>query len=188
MKKEYLALIVVIAASACVQPIHEITFPGHGQQVYTFESDIREILEIPINDPASAKLAFDVDNSINIVFDGSSEDDNGFFRVVLINMAKIPIFYSYDGRAQDFDYYYFLNDTWFNETNGEIEEPNITGTTVVLKGPNTGASQTAVTVSGNIITLEGTSFGGLKNAGDRLVLAVFGINNVNDITGANTPR
>lgn len=187
MKTGYLAIIAVIAASACVQPIHEITFPGHGRQVYTFDSDIREALEVPINDPVSAKLAFDIATRVNIVFNGSSQEDNGFFRVVLINLAKIPIFYSYDGRALDFSYFYYLNETWFNETGEEIKKPALTETTVWLKGPSTGAVRTAVIVDGNRITIEGTSFENLKKAGDRLTLAVFGINSIRDISNINAP-
>lgn len=191
MKIILLGLLATIVISGCVaeQPIHEIAIPGHGDQVYVFDSDVREALRVPISDANSVKLAFDSSQSVNIVFDGTSQEDNAYFRVVLINMAKIPIFYSYEGRLVSFRYFYYIDSanttsnasrTWYNESSA-IDEPLLQETTLWLKGPHTGATRMAVTVDGKIITIEGASFADLKKAGDRLTLAVFGINSIEDI-------
>lgn len=179
-------LIVILASlvlvSGCAeqpQEIKEITIPGHGNQVYTFENDIREALKVPVNSETGVGILMSMYDHYTIVFDGSDMQDNAYFRVVLINLGKIPIFYAYEGKAISFEYFYYIGDQWYNETDGEIKKPDFSRRpTIWLKGPSTGANETSLTLENNILYLQGTSYKNLTLAGDKLTLIVFGIKSV----------
>lgn len=181
MKKIYILLLAIIFSLGCAEqlPVTEIVIPGHGSQVYTFSYDIRQSLAVKTNDPEGIKAIGASLTRMNIAFDGSNEQDNAYFRVVLTNIgAKLPIYYSYEGRLIQFDSYYFIEDQWYNSTNEEIERPVFSDPTLWLSGPSTGANETSLVLTDNIINLNGDSYKGLTLAGDKLVLLFFNIDSV----------
>jgi hypothetical protein len=189
--KKILIIIFVVSAFVIVSgctgqnaPITEITIPGHGQQIYQFSYDIRESQAITSDDPLLISLAAANADNINIVFDASSSKDNSYFQVIIINIIqKITTYYSYEGKVfVDFPVYYYIDvngtRTWYNKTNEEIQKPDLNETTLWLLGPSTGASETSVTLDGNIIYIQGTSYKNLTLAGDKFALIVMGIKEV----------
>lgn len=177
-----LTLLAVVMIAGCTseeKPITEISIPGHGTEVYTFYNDIHKAVLVKTNDPQGIKAIGDSFTKMNIVFDGSSTQDNGYFRAILISiLAKVPIYYSYEGRIVHFDSYYFIGDKWYNSTSEEIEKPVFQDPVLWLSGPSTGANETSVILNNNTIYLNGDSYKGLTMASDKLVLLFFGINKV----------
>ena len=185
MRKIIIPLILVamtlIAGCAEQQPITEISIQGHGNEIYTFSNDIRESLLVKTNDPEGIKAIGATFTDMNVVFDGSNQQDNAYFRVVLTNInAKLPLFYSYEGRLISFNAYYFIGDTWYKSANQTIE-PNFSSPVLWLSGPSTGAKDTSLNLVNNTIYLSGTSYKNLTLAGDKLVLLFFGIDNIGNI-------
>jgi len=174
-------IIFVALASGCTEnntEIKEIAISGHGSQVYTFANDIREALKVSVNEPIEIKRIFATNSNFVLVFDGSDSQDNAYFRVVLINMNKIPTYYAYEGRVLSFEYYYYIGDNWYNDTDGNITRPAFAKPVIWLKGPATGATETSLKLENNIIYLQGTSYKNLTLAGDKLTLLSFGIDNI----------
>ena len=181
MKKLIVAILfVVVLVAGCAQqkPVTELTIPGHGSEVYTFSNDIRESLKVKTNDPQGIKdIGLQLER-INIVFNGSSKQDNGYFSAVLIGLInKVSLYYAYEGRVIYFDSYYFLNDTWYNSTNEVIEKPVFSGTVLWLVGPSS-ANETSLTLINNTIYMRGADYKGLTLASDKLVLLLFGIEKI----------
>ena len=180
-----LAILVVALIAGCTEqkPITELQIPGHGNEVYTFSNDIRESLRVKTNDPEGIKIIGSTMTNLNVVFDGSNQQDNAYFRVVLTNMvSKVPLYYSYEGRLVSFDVYYFIGDTWYKSVNETIQKPQFTSPTLWLSGPSTGATDTSLTLVNNIIYLSGTDYKNLTLAGDKLVLLFFQIDSINKIS------
>ncbi|MEK6888248.1 MAG: hypothetical protein AABX14_04870 [Candidatus Aenigmatarchaeota archaeon] len=186
MKKIIIAAIIMVALIAgCTQqqtPITEISVQGHGNEIYTFSNDIRESLLVKTNNPEGIKAIGATFTDMNVVFDGSNQQDNAYFRVVLTNInAKLPLFYSYEGRLISFNAYYFIGDTWYRSANQTIEKPIFNGPVLWLSGPSTGATDTSLNLVNNTIYLSGTDYKNLTMAGDKLVLLFFGIDNIGNI-------
>lgn len=175
-----LLFVVVVLISGCAQqqPVTEVYIPGHGNQVYTFSNDLREALLVKTNDPEGIKAIGKNLIRMNIVFGGSSSQDNAYFQVVLTNIgAKVPVYYSYEGRLVYFDSYYFLGDKWYNSSNEEIARPSFTSITLWLSGPST-SNETSLMLVNSTIFLSGKDYKGLTLAGDKFVLLLFGIDKV----------
>ena len=174
-----LAIVLIAGCTSREKPITELQINGHGNEVYTFYNDIRQALLVKTNDPQGVKAIGDSFTKMNIVFDGSNVQDNAYFRAILISiLAKVPIYYSYEGRLVHFDTYYFIGDKWYNSTSEEITKPAFQYPVLWLSGPSTGANETSVVLANNTIYLNGDSYNGLTMAGDKLVLLFFGINKV----------
>ncbi|MCX6819057.1 MAG: hypothetical protein NT129_03605 [Candidatus Aenigmarchaeota archaeon] len=186
MKKIMIIFIAVILLSGCIEQeqekeIKSITIPGHGQQVYEFSYDIKKSLAVYSNDPASIKGLVWNSSKINIVFNGSNEDDNAYFRVVLINtINKLQAFFAYEGKLIDYDTFYFVDWQWYNKSIDKINKTEFSDTVIWLVGPNTGAKETAVNIEGNIIYIQGTSYENLVLAGDKFALIVMGIERIKE--------
>ncbi|MFA4820116.1 MAG: hypothetical protein WC613_04120 [Candidatus Aenigmatarchaeota archaeon] len=179
-----LLLLSVILVAGCTeqQPITEISVQGHGNEIYTFSNDIRESLRVKTNDPEGIMIIGATFTDMNVVFDGTNQQDNAYFRVVMTNIiAKLPVFYSYEGRLISFNAYYFIGDTWYKSANETIEKPNFSSPILWLSGPSTGAKDTSLNLVNNTIHLSGTDYKNLTLAGDKLVLLFFGIDNIDKI-------
>ena len=175
----FLTLIVLVSGCTQQQPLTELSIPGHGNEIYTFSNDIRESLLVKTNDPQGIKNTGLSLQHVNIVFNGSNKQDNGYFSAVLVSMInKVSLYYAYEGRIIYFDSYYFLDDKWYNSTNEMIEKPGLSDTILWLKGPATGANETSLQLVDNTIYLSGTDYKGLTLAGDKLVLLFFGIEKI----------
>lgn len=179
-------MIVVVVASACVQqpekPLTELRIAGHPQ-IYSFSYDLRESLKVPVQNKLEIQQLFSAADRVSFVWNGTSRQDNSYFKVVLINIySKLSTYTVNEGKLMRFDFYYFVNDTWYNATDNEIPKPAV-GTAIWLRGPETGADGTSVRLDGDVITLQGTSYKDLVLAGDRLVLVVFGIDSIDQIKG-----
>ncbi len=171
------AAVVLVAGCAEQTPRNEIYIPGHGDQIYTFANDIGDALAVKTNDPEGIRAIGRSFEKMNIVFNGSDAQDNAYFRVVLVNIgAKVPTYFSYEGRLVRFETYYFLdNSTWFNSTNEQIPAPSFSDPVLWLRGPTTGANETSLNLINNTVYLSGDSYKGLTLAGDKFVLLLFEI-------------
>ncbi len=173
-----LAIVVIAGCTQQRQPVTELSIPGHGTEIYVFANDVYEALTVQSNDPEGIKFAGNTFDHMYIVFDGSSEQDNAYFRVVLVNMlAKVPLYFSYEGRLVSFDTYYFIDEKWYNAT-GETTKPEFDSYVLWLKGPNTNALDTSVNIEDRNIYLSGTSYKNLTLAGDKLTLLLFNIDQI----------
>ena len=174
----YILLITVLIIAGCVQEqpknqITEVSIPGHP--VYTFSNPINEAMKYSITDKDEIHQAILKTRNLNIVFNGSSVEDNTYFQVVLFNVVtKIQTFFVYEHTLLRVNSYYFIGDQWYNLTN-TTSMPNLTGTTLWVKGPNTGATENSLSFANNTIYLQGLSYKNLTLAGDRLVLLVLGV-------------
>ncbi len=171
-----IALLMVILVSGCTEqkPLTEITIPGHGSQVYVFSHDIRESSKVPVNDREGIRNVFLENDEIKIVFDGSSETDNAYFRVVVINIVeKLQAYFAYEGKVLRFKSYYHIGDIWY-DGEGEIGKPDLTNALWFL-GPDTGAKETSLALKDSTIYLQGTSYRNLTMAGDKLALVVMNV-------------
>lgn len=173
------ALVMILLVSACVQQqeIKELRIPGHPQ-IYAFSNDLREVLKVPVRDKPEIEALLLQSGSMDIVFNGTSGQDNAYFTIVVLNTVSKLQTYSYnEGKPLNFRSFYFVDEQWYNSTHDEIEKP-VLGTTMWFKGPETGASETSVSAEDNIIIIQGTSYKSLTMAGDRLVLVAFGIERI----------
>ena len=180
MKFPAILLVLIVIATGCVQqeiPVTEVSIPGHNE-IYTFSNDLREVLPVAASGQEEIRQQF-LGGQMNFVFDGSSAQDNAYFTIVMTNiMAKVPIYLAYEGVVLKFQSYYFMEDVWFDRSGNEIEKPDLSGTTLWLKGPSTGAEGTSVNIINNTIFVQGTSYKNLTLAGDKLTLVVMGIDSL----------
>jgi len=184
MKRDALlvtAIAAVVLVAGCVQsdkPITEIAFEGQSR-VYTFANDIRQSILVKATDEKNIHGLFQSQDRLSIVFDGTDPTDNGLFRIALFDISsKLPFYLASQGRDVAIDVYYFVQDggkQWYNFQNEPIEEPQLAGLTLRLKGPATGASETSVMLENTTVTVQGTSRTGISMAADKLVLIAFGI-------------
>ena len=174
-------LLAVVLVAGCTQPqapITEITIEGHGSQIYTFAHDIRQSLLVKTNDTEGIMAIGRTFDHMNIVFNGLNTQQNAYFRITILNfMAKVPIYYSYEGRLVTFDSYYFFEDEWYNSTGGQIEKPVFEDPVIWLQGP-ADINETSLVLQNNTIFLNGDSYNGLTMAGDKLALLFFGIDSI----------
>lgn len=175
-----IALVSVLVVSGCTeqQPITEVSIPGHGNQIYAFHNDIRESLTVPVNNPAGIKALINSSNGMNLVFDGSSPQDNAYFTVVTTEVTeKISTYYSYEGKLFGFAPYYYMGEQWYDSGGVEINGPP-SGPVLWLLGPSTGANGTSLRLENSTVYLSGDSYKGLTLASDKLALLVFNIDKV----------
>lgn len=181
MKKFVLIMLVfTLIISGCTEEkeIKELRIPEHGNHIYEFSNDIREALKVPVNDPIAIKKLVWQSDRLNIIFNGSSQQDNAYFQVVAINIvSKLQTFFAYEGKVLQFPAFYYENGRWFNST-GEVVLPDLEGANLWLVGPNTGAVDTSLFSIGDIIYLQGTSYKNLTLAGDKFALIVMGIDKI----------
>ncbi|MBI2580121.1 MAG: hypothetical protein HYW27_04435 [Candidatus Aenigmarchaeota archaeon] len=180
MKISYILVIAVILIAGCVQeeaPVNEVSIPGHAE-VYTFSNDIRDAIKVNATEPAEMRKMF-YKGQMNVVFDGSSQQDNAYFTVVMSNiMAKVPTYLAYEGVFIKFQPYYFIGDTWYDKNGNEIEKPDFGGPVLWLKGPATGAEETSVKLENATIILQGTSYKELTLAADKLALVAMKVDRI----------
>lgn len=193
-----IALAAVVVTAGCTQqqqePITEIFVSGHGNTVYTFNNDIRESILVKASSEQQIQNLFFTSQKMNIIFDGTDGQDNALFRVVLIDMSKIPIYLTYEGNIVSVDHFYYIKDNstdpstvqWFDSGGQKIDEPSPEGVSIKFLGPNTGATETSVSLSGNTVTVQGQDLKNLSMAADKLTLIVFGISDISQIEGALT--
>ncbi len=170
MKKIVFIVLValIITAAGCAEKkdekITEITIKG---QSYVFSEDIWETLKVPTGSWTKINHILN-DSEIQVVFDGTTTD-NSYFAVVGYNIAfKLSRFRAWELRE--------INFTTATLDNAIFDKP-----TVYMKGPNTGANETSVTIDNQTVIVQGTDFKNLTMAGDRLVLVVFEINDIGQI-------
>ena len=180
MKKYIIILFALVLIAGCVeQEIKSLVIPGHGRHVYQFSHDIRDALEVPVNDPLAIKKVVWQSDRLNIIFNGSSQQDNTYFQVVVINIiAKLQTFFAYEGKILQFPVFYYEDGKWFNSTLEQVAVPDLQGANLWLVGPDTGAVDTLLYSTGNIIYLHGTTYKNLTLAGDKFALVVMGIDSI----------
>lgn len=189
----FLSIFSIVLVSGCInqepekpQQVLEITKDGI---TYQFTNNIFDSMKIPLNEGAEIKRLVKYASAVSVVFDNSSTEDNAYFTVINYNMiTKLTHYYAYSrGKFVDESFYpvYVINDgkllkkdkinnTWldYNFTLDSIEWP-----VLYLKGPNTGAIETSVTLDYDrkIIYIQGTDYRNLSLAADRFVLEVLGV-------------
>ena len=104
-----LSIIALALVTGCLQeqPLKEIIIPGQ-EAVYVFTYDIRESVKIASDNEKTIRSLFVDSTSMNIVYDGSSNQDNAYFIVALANVGnKLRPYLANTGRNLDFNYYLF---------------------------------------------------------------------------------
>ncbi|MCX6815951.1 MAG: hypothetical protein NT120_03805 [Candidatus Aenigmarchaeota archaeon] len=189
-KNILILIIIVIAAyfliSAYTTPqtkkITEITLPDQPNTVYTFSSDVRDALRYPASSTDNIRYVLFNSNKINIVFNGTSaEDDTYFYTVIFNTIWKMQQFFVNNGKLVDFQQFYFINGTWYVSANETTVKPNITGPIIWIRGPNTGALNNSIELINNTIFLQGTTYGNLTLAGDKLALITLGVDDLKQV-------
>lgn len=146
-------------------------------QEYLFSTNLYDAIKIPVKNETEIKSLFESYDEVCIIFNGSSEQDNAYFSAVLYNDAfKIVRYYTLQGRS--------FGMPSCNEYNAsEIIIPIL-----LIKGPNTGATENSITLNGtNIIIMQGTDAKGIKMVGDKLALIVLGINDLESFEDKGIP-
>ncbi len=150
-------------SSGCIFQERNVTSIAIYDTEYRFNTNLLESLKIPINDPAGAKALFDNATLVCLVFDGSNEQENSYFVVVSYNVVlKLTTYYTNFNDSKNF--------TACNSSEAEKADAIIE-----LKGPRTGATDNSVILEGKKVVIQGRTSKELEKAGDRLILAVFGI-------------
>lgn len=174
--KTAIFILSIVAISACVQQqaITEIYVPGHGNQIYAFSYDIRESVKVAADNETAIRNLLANSNRLTILFNGTSDEDNAVFQVLVFNIAaKLPTYYSYEGRLVAIDALYYSDDGLYNKSKERVSLPETTK--ILLLGPNTGAKKTAVNLNGNTITVQGMTKKDVVLAGDKLALIAMNI-------------
>lgn len=172
-----LAFVVFLAGCTQQQEQTDVQIPGHPV-VYSFSNPIKEALKYPVTEKDEIRTMILSSRNMNVIFDGSSAEDNKYFQVVLYNIVtKIQTFFVYEGVLMRFNTYYFIGDKWYNSTD-ETERPDLSGLTLWIKGPDTGATGNSVSFADNTIFVQGMNYKNLTLAGDRLVLLVIGVEKI----------
>ena len=180
MNRRYLSgsilLVIVLLISGCVQqqqPVTEVTIPGHP--TYTFSNPIDEALKYPVGNEIEIVRSILKSKELNIVFNGSSAEDDAYFQAVLYNIVtKLQTFFVYQGSILRVQTFYFIGDQWYNLTSNTTA-PDIEGLTIWIRGPNTGATENSIKLENSTIYIQGLTYKNLTLAGDRLVLAALGV-------------
>lgn len=181
-----IGLILVVLLSGCTAKQAPITVLKQGFAEYSFSGDVREALNIGVNNTEQIAWNLNSPKKINVVFDGLSPNDNGYFQVTLFNMfSKLDTYWqsnNIDTPVKE-KFYYLGNPDgdWFDATGNKTTRPNFDYPVLWLTGPNTGAKETSIKFEGGPIYLSGTSAKSLNMVGDRLALIAMGINSVDDI-------
>ncbi len=168
----FIVLAAMVFISACVQqtPITEITLEGQGDQVYVFSYDIRESVKINSDSEESIRNLLGSADSINLVYN-DTQSDLPIFNVALFNIReKLRTYDAYHGILLKFYPFYHTSDGLVNFSNASISNPAIE-----IKGPNTGATETSVTLNGKTVLVQGTDSRSVQLAADKLVLIFFDI-------------
>ncbi|MFH0832533.1 MAG: hypothetical protein V1900_02325 [Candidatus Aenigmatarchaeota archaeon] len=178
MKIAWIFLVLILFSLGCVQEkeIKEVKIPGHNT-IYQFSYDIRESIKVK-NNTGIRNAVYSID-TINFVFNSSNQEENAYFLVSAYNIvSKLNVYFPYEGKLMRFNEFFFDGGVWYNSTLNEIEKPDLTLSLWFL-GPNTGANETSVMLSGNIIYIQGTSYKDLVLASDKFSMIVMGIDSVN---------
>ncbi|GEM_PF-2193863 len=187
MRRVLLVLVLIVGLlSGCATKQTPITVLEQGFDKYIFSNDIRDALKVNAN-ASEIRSVFAGQKKMNIVFNGVSPNDNGYFRVVIFNfLNKIRTYL----QNNDFDIpkiepYYYLDGesgSWFNLNNENISRPVFENPTIWLKGPNTGANETGIKRDNAVVYLTGNNAKNLTLAGERLTLLLMGIDSIDDIS------
>lgn len=200
MKKLIIVLISIILISGCIQTQElkptQMKFAG---EIRNFRSDLTLAEEIPVypGEELLKPIFLSPIEYIKISF--IPGENNGFYVVTGFELAnKLTLFYRY--YYQGDQGFYIVDDTAKNRTNcllfeetekqiciesvpiSSIEEINnkYDEITLLLLGPETGANQTAVSINGKTIIIEGKDFSeedrdytDLDLAADKLLLVLM---------------
>jgi hypothetical protein len=168
-KMAFLAIVfavitATIFVSGCTSGTKNLTVLRMENQDYVFPENLYDSIKIPVNNESGIKELFDSYDAVCIIFDGSSGQDNAYFTVVLHNFVfKATRHYALNGKEMQFP------------ACNEYNQSDIIVPMLVLKGPNTGATENSLTLNGTTITLQGTNSSGIQMAGDKLALVILGV-------------
>lgn len=157
------AVITISFSCGCVEEKKNITEIMVYDKFYQFNTNLIDSLKISSSDPSTIKNLFDEANIICVVFNGSSEEDNAYFAVVSYNVIwKVNSYYTNLDEFKKF---------------GVCDEANLSqaDATMAMRGPNTGATENSVVLSGKTVTIQGTNWREFEKVGDKLILNIFGV-------------
>ena len=185
MNKKYFFLFLVlilstVIISGCInqQPekkeLYNVTKDGVE---YIFSNNVYESLNITIENEDLIRQTLDSPLSVVIAFNGSNEQDNGYFSVVSYNLVeKLKNYYIYSkGKRVGF--------AAIDINEGKIPPGN---TIIVLRGPNTSArgtsvyydnecivNQIAISEFSRCVMIQGTDYKNLTLASEKLILSLL---------------
>lgn len=172
MKRIILALFSIVLISACLSPTglfiskdpFKTTFAG---QELAFRSNLIEASKVPVYTEAALKeLLLNPDiEKVRIAYI-PNDAENGFYAVSGYEVTyKLIVINKFYWQKTLYIEPYDINST--SEIVASKTEP-----VIVLLGPNTGATQTAVTVKDNVVIVEGKDFSEVYRKYTDLDLAV----------------
>lgn len=160
MKNSFLMLLLFLCL--CISTQQPITKLYIDNNVYTFSIDIHKSLQVPVKDEQNIRDVLLNSKYIEIVFNGTS-NDNAYFAVVGFNIAyKLA------------KYRNSLNNP-VNISAVEISNATFKNTSIVLLGPRSGAKRFGIHMSNLTIYVEGRNYEELIMSGDKLILIVMGV-------------
>jgi hypothetical protein len=191
------AILAIILITGCTQtsaeqPITNLTFPGHSI-MYTFNNDIRESILLDVPQYSGIRSLFYRESTINIVFNGTNEQDNGMFQVPLIDFtAKVPFYLAAEGKNETLRLFYYVDEgnvtQWYDFENNQIDKPDFDGTVIWLRGPMDGANSTSIRLENNTIFVQAQNNRNMSVAFDKLTLIVMGIDNIEQVPEYNQTK
>ena len=177
-----LAILIPLFLAGCVQePLHNITISEHNVD-YIFTSDIREAIQVPTNNPQEIRNLILQNYRINLVFDGSDQQDNAIVALAFHDItSKLTPYFINENISKEFAIYYYVGDRWYDIHKNQTEKPELNKedeVTLWIMGPRTGATKTSVNLEDRTITIQGTNRENLAKAADKFALIVMGIEKV----------
>ncbi len=172
-----LIVIAIIAASVIFvliqpKPPENVTKIIYENQKYIFSHNIYDSDKINMENKEAIILLLNSVNDIEIVFNDTEDSvkDFPYFTTTGYNIVY---------KIQQYSVYTQLR--VLNITTTPLSESSLDKTTIMLKGPNSGANETSITTSqsdngGNIILVQGLTHKELEMTGDKLVMAYLGVN------------
>lgn len=138
----------------------------YQDQKYYFSSDIYDTEKnVTLSNSADILLLLSK-GRLQIVFNGSSVKDFPYFTTTGYNIVF---------KMQQYSVY--TQGKVLNVTTEVLENATFDKPTILLRGPNSGATRTSISLlESNVILVQGLSEKELEMAGDRLVMLFLGIN------------
>ncbi|MAH42191.1 hypothetical protein CL614_00485 [archaeon] len=180
-KEKIMAISLIVIAIIAATVIFILIQPGtpenvtkiiYQDQKYMFSHDIYDSDKITMENRDAILILLNSVIDIEVVFNdtGDSVKDFPYFTTSGYNIVY---------KIQQYSVY--TQTRFLNITTTPLSESLLDKTTIMLKGPNSGAVETSITTlqsenGGNIILVQGLTHKELEMAGDKLVLAYLGVN------------
>lgn len=164
MKVPILLMALLVFIAGCIGQAQPVLTLHDGERCieYAFRADVRKLMEIPVEGKLEIQELLLASPKINILFESNQADNKGFSLAGFVIADKLKIYNIYVlGRVPEIRGYELANAT------------GLSGLNIMLRGPNTGAKATAISLRDGTIFVEGLDEGAIGLAGERLALVLL---------------